>query len=78
MWSFMNQTKDVFVIKYCFRDSIEEAVVQLHEKIASKDIEVVNGEVEHGAVKRLFFEWLRTRGATLGSAAPRRATRWSS
>ena len=27
--------QDVFITKYCFRDSIEEAVVQLHEKIAN-------------------------------------------
>lgn len=34
---------DSFIKKYCFKDSIEEAIVALHEKIKSGDVKVVDG-----------------------------------
>ena len=41
----LGQTKEVFVKKYCFRESIEETIVKLHEKIKSGDVKIVDGKM---------------------------------
>ena len=53
----LGQTKECFITRYCFRDSVEEAVVQLHEKILSKEIEVIDGQVTGGGVENTFARW---------------------
>ena len=41
----LGQKKEVFVKKYCFRQSIEETIVKLHEKIKSGDVKIVDGKM---------------------------------
>jgi hypothetical protein len=36
----LGQTKDIFITRYAFRDSIEQATATLHEKVKSGDIKV--------------------------------------
>ena len=43
------QTKEVFIKKYCFRQSIEETIVKLHEKIKGGEIKIVDGHMPHEA-----------------------------
>ena len=57
----LGQDKEVFIKRYAFRDSIEEAVIKLHEKIKSGDIKVRNGVFPKEAVKLM---------ATSGAAMP--------
>ena len=40
----LGQTKDVFIRRYCFRDSIEEATDSLHAKIKTGEIKVRDGK----------------------------------
>ena len=39
----LGQTQDIFIRRYCFRDSIEEAVVALHEQIRKGAFRVLDG-----------------------------------
>eukprot|EP00900_Chrysochromulina_parva_P019071 jgi/Chrpa1/27165/Chrysochromulina_OHIO_Genome00026591-RA len=57
----LGQDKEVFIKRYAFRDSIEEAVIKLHEKIKSGDIKVRNGVFPKEAVELM---------ATSGAAMP--------
>ena len=36
----LGQTRDVFITRYAFKDSIEEAVIELHGKIKSGEIKL--------------------------------------
>ena len=45
----LGQEKDCFVKRFAFKSSIEEAVVALHEKIAAKEVPVVDGTVDRRA-----------------------------
>ena len=39
----LGQTRDIFIKRYCFRDSIEAACASLHDKIKSGEIVVRDG-----------------------------------
>jgi hypothetical protein len=45
----LGQTKDVFVRRYAFKDSIEEAIVALHQKIKAGDVKIVDGRMPANA-----------------------------
>jgi len=55
----LGQEKDCFVKRFAFRDSIEEAVVNLHEKIKAKEITVVDGKVDEKASKEALDAFLK-------------------
>ena len=55
----LGQEKDCFIKRYAFRDSIEEAVVALHEKIKAKEIAVVDGRVDQSASRAALDAFMR-------------------
>jgi hypothetical protein len=54
----LGQTKGVFIVRYCFRNSIEEAVVELHRKVSAKEVDVVGGKVKTDQVESVFDAWM--------------------
>ena len=40
----LGQTRDIFIKRYCFRDSIEAATVALHEKLRAGDFKICDGK----------------------------------
>jgi SWI/SNF-related matrix-associated actin-dependent regulator of chromatin subfamily A3 len=49
----LGQLRDVLVRRFCFRDTIEEKICSLHEKIADGDASVPNGMVPKEVVQSL-------------------------
>ena len=49
----LGQSKDIFITRYAFRDSIEEATAALHERIKQGEIVVRDGQFPHGGVRSL-------------------------
>ena len=45
----LGQTKDVFIKRYAFKDSIEETIIRLHEKIKAGEVKIVDGRMPHNA-----------------------------
>jgi hypothetical protein len=45
----LGQTKDIFVKRYAFKGTIEEAIIALHEKIKSGEVKVVDGTMPPSA-----------------------------
>lgn len=45
----LGQTKDVFVWRYCFKDTIEEVIVALHNKIKTGEVQIVDGRLSGNA-----------------------------
>ena len=51
----LGQTKDIFIRRYCFRDSIEEAVCAMHEQIRRGAFRVIDGKFPPEADE--LFRW---------------------
>ena len=47
------QTRDIFIKRYCFRDSVEEAIVELHAKIKQGEVKVTDGSVDESAASKV-------------------------
>lgn len=70
----LGQEKDCFIKRLAFRDSIEEAVVALHEKIKAKEIKVVDGRVDQSASRAALDEFMRDKVTHDFSGAQRERT----
>lgn len=47
----LGQTKEIFIKRYCFRATIEEAIIALHAQIKNGTIKIVDGHMPHTANK---------------------------
>ena len=53
----LGQEKDCFIKRLAFKDSIEEAVIMIHNKIRNKEIAVVDGVVDSAASSKAMREY---------------------
>ena len=45
----LGQTKEIFIKRYAFKETIEEAIIALHEKFKSGEMRIVDGRIPAGA-----------------------------
>ena len=45
----LGQTREIFIKRYCFKSSVEEYIIKLHEKIKTGDIKIQDGHVPYEA-----------------------------
>jgi hypothetical protein len=53
----LGQEKDCFIKRFAFKDSVEEAVVMIHNKIKDKEIAVVDGKLDSDASSKAMLEY---------------------
>ena len=50
----LGQSRDVFVKRYAFRGTIDESILEFHEKIKQGDLAVSDGKIPREAMKLLW------------------------